>query len=69
MFFSNFIKENKIMIFKGEAHFGHVVFKPLKITGFEEEIGHTKLRLRAKDCFAFALMNFKNIIGAWWRGL
>lgn len=66
--FSNIIKEKKVVKFEGEAHFGAVVMKPIKIIGWPNENEHARIWLKAKDHISFALLEFRNYMGSSLKG-
>ena len=59
-FFSNFIKEKKIVTFEDDAHFNRVTLDPLKIQGIE---ARNAIRIKARDGFPFSMIDFENIPG------
>ena len=66
--FANFIKEKKIVRFEGEAHFNQVTLEPLKIQGWPGVESRKAIRLKAKDRFSFAIMDFRNVPGSSFEG-
>lgn len=61
--FNNFVKEKAIVKFEGDAHFNPVTLEPLKINGWPGIEARKAIRIRAKDRFPFALIDFRNIPG------
>lgn len=62
------MKEGKIVIFEGDAHFNPVTFDPLKIQGWPGVDSRKVIRTRARDHFPFAIKDFKNIHGSLFEG-
>jgi hypothetical protein len=67
--FSYIIKEKKVVHFEGEAHFGAVVMKAIKIIGWPNENEHARIWLNAKDHISFALLEFMNYMGSSLKGI
>jgi hypothetical protein len=66
--FSNFVKEKRIVTFEGGAHFYPVTLEPLKIQGWLGVEPRKAIKLRAKEHFHFALIDFKNIPSSSFEG-
>lgn len=62
--FLNFVKEKRIVTFEGGAHFNPVKVDPVKILGWPGVESRKAIRVKAKDHFPFALIDFRNIPGS-----
>jgi hypothetical protein len=66
--FSNFVKEKRIVTFEGGAHFNPVTMEPIKIQGWPGVEPRKAIRLKARDRFPFALIDFRKIPGGSFEG-
>lgn len=66
--FANFIKEKRVISFEGDAHFNPVSFTPFVIQGWPGNDPRKAIRLKAKDRFPFAILDFRNIPGSSFEG-
>ena len=66
--FSNFTKKKKIVSFEGDAQFNLVTLEPLRIQGWPGSDARKTIRTKAGNRFPFAMIDFKNILGASFEG-